>query len=112
MMAMSLFMSRMGKGGRPREVQALPGHNEDVWTMREGRPDDAKVFERIPRHLDVHSVRREFAQALYQHYANGRDLPPSSGRLRPKDYDRAAAERVTWALGHNRIDVVLRHYIR
>jgi hypothetical protein len=23
-----------GKGGRPREVQALPGHNEDVWTMQ------------------------------------------------------------------------------
>jgi integrase len=101
-----------GKGGRPREVQALPGHNEDVWTMREGRPDDAKVFERIPRHLDVHSVRREFAQALYQHYAGGRDLPPPSGRLKRQDYDRAAAERVTWALGHNRIDVVLRHYIR
>jgi hypothetical protein len=100
-----------GKGGRPREVQALPGHNEDVWMMREGRPDDEKVFERIPRHLDVHSVRREFAQALYQHYANGQDLPPPDGRLRPKDYDRDAAERVTWALGHNRIDVVLRHYI-
>jgi hypothetical protein len=112
MMAMSLSMLRMAKVGGPEKCQALPGHNEDVWTMREGRADDAKVFERMPRHLDVHSVRREFAQALYQYYAGGRDLPPPSGRLRPKDYDRAAAERVTWALGHNRIDVVLRHYIR
>lgn len=93
-------------------MQALPGYNEEIWTMHEGRPDDAKVFERILCHLDVHSVRREFAQALYLHYAPGQNLPPAEGRLKRKDYDRAAAERVTWALGHNRIDVVLRHYIR
>jgi len=31
---------------------------------------------------------------------------------RPSDYDPSAAQRVTWALGHQRIDVVLRHYLR
>lgn len=101
-----------GKGGRQREVPVLPGHEAEVWAMKEGRADEEKVFPRIPKHLDVHSVRREFAQALYLHHAPGRALPPAEGRLRPKDYDRNAAERVTWALGHNRIDVVLRHYIR
>ena len=101
-----------GKGGRAREVPVLPGREQDVWAMKEGRADGEHVFERIPKHLDVHSVRREFAQALYRYHAPGRDLPPAEGRLRPKDYDRNAAERVTWALGHNRIDVVLRHYIR
>ncbi len=101
-----------GKGGRQREVQALPGHDQDVLAVVEGRDPDEKVFDRIPRHLDVHSVRREFAQALYLHFAPGRELPPATGRLKRKDYDRAAAERVTWALGHNRIDVVLRHYVR
>jgi len=101
-----------GKGGRQREVQALPGHDQDVFAVVEGRDPDEKVFGRIPRHLDVHSLRREFAQALYLHYAPGRQLPPATGRLKRTDYDRAAAERVTWALGHNRVDVVLRHYIR
>jgi integrase len=101
-----------GKGGRSREVQALPGHDSEVWTLRRDRPEDAKVAEQIPKHLDVHSYRREFAQALYRHYAPGRELPSPVGRLRRQDYDRAAAQRVSWALGHNRIDVVLRHYIR
>ncbi len=101
-----------GKGGREREVPVLPGRESDVWTIKENRPDDDRAFERIPKHLDVHSYRREFAQALYLYHAPGRTLPPAEGRLKRKDYDRAAAERVTWALGHNRIDVVLRHYIR
>ena len=101
-----------GKGGKEREVPALPGHESDVWTMRGDCPDDAKVVDRIPKHLDVHSYRRQFAQALYLHYAPGRNLPSAAGRLKRQDYDRAAAERVTWALGHNRIDVILRHYIR
>jgi len=101
-----------GKGGRWRDVPVLPGREEDVLSVRGERDPDEVVFARIPRHLDVHSYRREFAQALYLSHAASRDLPSASGRLKPSDYDRTAAQRVTEALGHNRIDVVLRHYIR
>jgi integrase len=101
-----------GKGGLTREVPVLPGHEGEVLAMKEGHGNDAPVFERIPRHLDVHSYRREYAQALYLHYAPGRSLPPATGRLKPSDYDRDAVQRVSWALGHRRIDVVLRHYLR
>ena len=54
----------------------------------------------------------QYAQALYQYYTQGRELPPVQGRLKRNTYDRDAAERVSWSLGHNRIDVVLRHYLR
>lgn len=101
-----------GKGGRSREVPALPGKEQDVLSVVANRDPNESVFDRIPKHLDVHSYRREYAQALYLHHAPGRTLPPATGRLRPSNYDLWAAERVTWALGHNRIDVVLRHYIR
>ena len=101
-----------GKGGLIREVPALPSRAGDVLAMKEGRDNDAPVFGRIPRHLDIHSYRREYAQALYLHYAPGRSLPPATGRLKPSDYDRDAAQRVSWALGHQRIDVVPRHYLR
>lgn len=101
-----------GKGGLAREVPVLPGREQDVLAVRRDRTPDAPVFERIPKHLDVHSYRRAFAQALYLHYAPGRSLPPSTGRLKPSDYDRQAAQQVSWALGHRRIDVVLRHYLR
>jgi hypothetical protein len=60
----------------------------------------------------VHSYRREYVQALYLYHAPGRTLPPATGRLKANDYDRDAAYEVTLALGHNRIDVVLCHYLR
>lgn len=102
-----------GKGGKARTVPALPGREADVLAAVADCDDpQAPVFARIPKHLDVHSYRREYAQALYLHYAPGRSLPPATGRLKPSDYDRDAAQRVSRALGHNRVDVVLRHYLR
>jgi integrase len=103
---------RNGKGGKARTVPVLPGREADVRAVLSGSDPEALVFTRIPKHLDVHSYRREYAQALYLYYAPDRGLPPVQGRLKPRDYDREAAQRVSWALGHNRIDVVIRHYIR
>jgi len=103
---------RNGKGGKARTVPVLPGREADVRAVLSGSDPEALVFTRIPKHLDVHSYRREYAQALYLYYAPDRGLPPAQGRLKPRDYDREAAQRVSWALGHNRIDVVIRHYLR
>ncbi len=101
-----------GKGGLERHVPVLPGRETDVLVTIAGRDPEAPVFERIPKHLDVQSYRREFAQALYLSHAPGRTLPPTIGRLKPSDYDYQAAKRVSLALGHRRVDVVLRHYAR
>lgn len=101
-----------GKGGKQRTVPVLGGREETVLSVKATLAAEAIVFPRIPRHLDVHSYRREYAQALYLQCAPGRSLPPPQGRLKPADYDRAAAFEVSRALGHNRIEVILEHYIR
>jgi len=101
-----------GKGGLERRVPVLPGREGDVLAVSEGRDPDEVAFPKIPKHLDVHSYRRGFAQALYLYLAPGRTLPPAQGRLKRSDYDRDAAERVSHALGHRRVDVVTRHYLR
>ena len=101
-----------GKGGKARLVPVLSGREEEVLGLKAGRKDEERVFARIPKHLDVHASRRQYAQALYLQYAPGWTLPSPEGRLRPGSYDPEAVRRVSRALGHNRMDVVLRHYLR
>jgi integrase len=101
-----------GKGGLARKVPVLPGREAEVLAVSAGRDPDEVAFSRIPKHMDVHGYRREYAQALYLVYAPGRSLPPATGRLKRSDYDPEAAKRVSKALGHQRVGVVTRHYLR
>jgi len=101
-----------GKGGLQRDVPVLAGCEDQVLAVSAGRDPTEAAFSKIPKHMDVHSYRREYAQALYLSYAPGRSLPPPTGRLKRSDYDVDAVLRVSWALGHRRKDVVLRHYLR
>ena len=101
-----------GKGGKAREVPVLKGHEEEVLAVVHGRAPHEKVFDHIPGHMDVHSYRRDSAQRRYLQQAPDQALPPVAGRLRRDAYDPAATQEVSWALGHNRLDVVLRHYLR
>ena len=100
-----------GKGGRPRQVPVLPGHEEDVLRLREGRESQERVFARVPSRIHAQGHRRHYAQAYYMHLS-GRELPPMQGRLKRSDYDEAAVLQVSRALGHNRKDIVLRNYLR
>lgn len=103
---------RRGKGGRARSVPVLAGREQDVLSVVAGREPGERALGRLPVRLDVHALRRQYAQALYRQYAPERELPPSMGRLTPGDYDAQAARNVSEALGHRRLDVVLTHYIR
>ncbi len=100
-----------GKGGRPRQVPILPGHEAEVLALRDGRAPEEVVFPRVPSRLHAQGHRRGYAQAYYKHLS-GRELPPAHRRLKRSDYDRDAVLKVSRALGHNRIDIVLRNYLR
>jgi integrase len=94
-----------GKGGKWREVPIFPGREQAILSQVSGRPADAHVFASIPRMLDIHSYRRQFAQQLYEHLA-GRPLPPRDERMQIALLDREAALIVSRCLGHNRIEVL------
>ncbi len=101
-----------GKGGRSREVPVLIGYEQEILAIIENRPLDERVFDHIPTHMKVHSYRRQSAQARYLQHAPERTLPPAKGRLKHQEYDSGATQEVSRSLGHNRQDVVLRHYLR
>jgi integrase len=98
-----------GKGGKAREVPVLPGHEEDVLAVVQGRAPHEKVFDHIPRHMDVHSYRRDSAQCRSLYHTAGQALPSGEARLSRDESDPAAAQEVSRTVGHNRLDVVLRH---
>lgn len=104
---------REGKGGRERTVQVLEPYREHIWALRSQiDAKDAKIFEHIPNRLDVHSLRREYAQNLYEELS--RDKDPSGQVYRTRDgreYDREILREVSENLGHSRLDVVVKHYL-
>ena len=100
-----------GKGGKSRVVPVLPWRTGDVLGLIVGRSPEETVIPRVPVRLDVHHYRRLYAQDLYTE-GGLRALPAPEGRLAPGSVDTARALVVAGALGHNRLDVVLRHYLR
>ncbi len=102
---------RNGKGGKERDVPVLPGQEDSVHHVTKGRGAPETIFPRVPVRLDIHSYRREYAQALYC-AGTTRPLPAPEGRLAPGSIDQARALYVSHALGHARVDIMTRHYLR
>ena len=63
----------------------------------------SKIIDRIPIRADIHSYRREYAADYYKELS-GQDYDSINK-------DTAAILQVSWALGHNRFDVVTRNYL-
>lgn len=112
-----------GKGGRKREAPVLRGYEERVWAERERaiRESRERIFGRVPRHMDVHGCRRQYAAMMYRQVRVERR---AAGGAEPKDpkawyvrrsdgkrFERAVLRRVTEALGHGRLEVAVRHYL-
>lgn len=123
-------LSYNDKGGRSR-LSPLCGEYTDkiVDRFRHTNPDD-KVWEHVSSAMDVHGYRSEYATWIYKHYARpikeipydrvnkgtGKrfqgDVYSCRGDEKGKKLDRRAMKLASKALGHNRIEVVARFYIR
>jgi len=92
-----------GKGGRARSVTVLKEFQNRVVEIISNKAEDSQVFDKIPVRADIHSYRREFAASCYKEL--------SGKEFNPKDKDKDAMQKVSEALGHNRLDVVTRNYL-
>ena len=113
------------KGGRMRTIEILPKYNDVVHRILSFCDPNEKICPKIPDRIDVHGIRSMYACELYLEFARPIDtIKPSDrtmehGKSRPTRYrdqqgytwDRNALLRVSASLGHNRSEVVVRHYL-
>lgn len=108
-----------GKGGKERDV-IIFGNQEEVNAVVERvrqTADGVNVFNRPSSALDIHSYRAEYAGRLYRAVARPIENIPKEERYYCRGdkkgdvYDRKALEIVSKNLGHNRVSVVVDHYL-
>ncbi|MCM1263529.1 MAG: site-specific integrase [Butyrivibrio sp.] len=127
------------KGGRDRIAPVVPSLQEDVKAILENAKKEGKnkLFDTIPQKIDVHGLRREYAQSIYTAFSEDRkfrdiyfkvaNIPDRREYKAYKDkevkatfykdrdnniYDRNDLYAVSQALGHNRLDVSVTHYLK
>lgn len=121
---------KQSKGGRDRFAPVLPDKVTEIKAIIDRARENGqhKLFEHIPKEIDVHSLRRKYAQALYNTLKDNRSLrdeyltyyPTRQEKVKSpyyKDRQGNVFERdtvwvVTNALGHTRIDTSITSYLK
>ena len=87
------------KGGRCRDVEVRKEYQEAIYKLVESLESDSKVIsERIPKELQTHRLRGEYAQGMYKELIE-------LGRKDP-------AQDLTESMGHNRKSVLVHYGVR
>lgn len=64
------------------------------------------LFDKYTKKIDNHAFRREYAKELYD------ELKGDSEKNNYRGYDEKTIKKVSEALGHSRLDVVIDHYLK
>lgn len=105
-----------GKGGRVRYVEVVGDRELVVRMCREAGP--GLVWPKVHGACDVHAYRADYAARVYGQYARPLEGLRHDekyycrGDKRGTVYDRAAMMAASRNLGHSRIDVVSKSYLR
>lgn len=132
------------KGGRDRLTYVREEYRQEIQDIIQRAKEDGKtkLLDKIPQRIDVHGLRREYCQGLYNEIKNNRELRddilknyPSrreyktqkdkngnsytqeikSNIYKDRDgniYDRDTIYACSQCLGHNRLDVSITHYLK
>lgn len=128
-----LYVRVKGKGGKYRDAPVV-GDTELVKRLCEAAGDD-RVFQHIPTAADIHAYRGDYCRRVYDLYARPidelRGVREWYGKRNPKtgekilesaiyrmrrdrageEYDRAAMQQASRALGHERVSVIASNYL-
>ena len=121
---------KQSKGGRDRLAPILPSKVDEVRQIFECARErgKTKLFEHIPKEIDIHGLRREYAQELdhtltdnkalrdeYLSFYPARHEKVKGDLYRDREgnvFERDTVYVVSQALGHNRIDTSITAYLK
>lgn len=116
-----LYCSVIEKGGRYRNAPCLENYKEllknnfniyerehlTINQFKEIYADSTnKLFIEYDTKIDNHAYRSEYATNLYHQLASSEPVELYRG------WDKEAVQQVSHALGHNRLNVVVEHYLK
>ena len=117
---------QQGKGGKYRESFILPQYQKEVLTLFRDRQGEEKLFDKVPRNIDIHSLRGQYAKGVYNHiieHKEDKDFLRKDydcrlkgtyymrGDYKGNNFDKEYVEVVSKCLGHNRIDTSICSYL-
>ena len=120
------------KGGKDRIAPVLPQYREEVKEILASRENPhAPIFDHIHSACDVHGYRREYARDLYNLVKDNQEIreryaekyPERAENVKGDQYHSHSKEHpftgqrdniyiVSQALGHNRLEVSVNHYLK
>lgn len=115
-----------GKGGKYRESFVLPQYKKQVLELFKNRQGEEKLFDKVPRNIDIHSLRGQYAKSVYNHILENKEDKDflradyncrlkgtyyMRGDYKGNSFDREYVEVVSKCLGHNRIDTSICSYL-
>lgn len=87
------------KGGRPRSIEVIGRYQEQLYKLVESIDSDSRIVtDKIPKELQTHRLRAEFAQEKYKELV----------KLGRKD----VLKDLTQSMGHNRTSVLVHYGVR
>lgn len=109
-----------GKGGKERFVPIFGKDKKETIEIVNffKKAGNEKVFGKLPSHYDNHFYRGQYAKRAYKNFArpirdikNKKEVYFCRGDKAGEAYDRNAMLISSQFLGHNRVDVIDRHYL-
>ena len=115
-----------GKGGKYRESFILPQYHREVLELFKNRQGEEKLFDKVPKNIDIHSLRGQYAKSVYNHiieHKEDKDFLRADyncklkgtyymrGDFKGNNFDKEYVEVVSKCLGHNRIDTSICSYL-
>ena len=113
-------LHRKDKGGRWRIAPIIGPHKDEIVEMFKKTPDTELVWPSIPKNMDIHALRADYANRMYRIYArptktitNKREIYHCRKDKKGMKLDKPAMDIAAISLGHGSGRTVFAdHYLR